>query len=173
MIDQDSEKYPERLSGIKIIVSEIDGIITEGLSGIGELNVVMFKNFFMRDFEAINLLKKDFIFVFLSSDPSINMSLCRKKNIPFYYAERNNKVEIMRQILNRYSLTPDNLSYVGCSYSDIDCIYLSKFSFCPEDSAPKIKSICDCVVPVYGGGGVLCSVYEFLKCNLLTDFMEI
>jgi len=47
------------LSNIKAVISEIDGIVTEHLSGIGEMNITMFKQFYMKDFEAINLIKKN------------------------------------------------------------------------------------------------------------------
>ena len=85
---------------IKIVVSEIDGIITEHLTAIGELNTVMFKQFYMKDFEAINRIKKDWGFVFLSSDASVNMTLCRKRNIPFYHAERSKKRYCLESSLN-------------------------------------------------------------------------
>jgi len=58
------------LENIKLVISEIDGIITEGLVGFGEMNIPMFKQFFIKDFEAINEIKKHWGFVFISSDPS-------------------------------------------------------------------------------------------------------
>lgn len=150
------------LSKVKLVVSEIDGIVTEHLVGYGELNSVMFKQFYMKDFEAVNLIKKDWGFVFLSSDAAINMSMCKKRNIPFYYAEKNKK-EIYTAILRRFSLSPDNILYVGSSYSDIECIKLSGITICPEDAAPSVMTLVDRVVPVISGAGVLCHVYELLN----------
>lgn len=154
------------LSNIKTVVSELDGIVTEHLVGIGELNTVMFKQFYMKDFEAINLIKKNWNFVFMSSDASINVSLCKKKNIPFFYAEKDKKT-VYNNILQRYSITPDNVLYVGSSYSDIDCARLSGVSMCPEDAVPQIKNVVDYVIPVYSGTGVLCYVYEALEADRL------
>lgn len=153
---------------IKIIVSEIDGIVTEHLSGIGEMNVTMFKQYYMKDFDAVNQIKSNCTFVFLSSDPSINLSLCRKKNIPFYCAERNKK-DTLIQILRRYGCTPENLLYIGCSYSDINCMKLAEFSLCPEDSVSQVKNISDYVIPLYGGSGVLCHVYDILQETFIKD----
>ena len=80
------------LTKIKLIVSELDGVITEGLTAYGEMNVPMFKQFCTKDFEAINLIKKmDYSFVFMSVDAAINMSMCRKRNIAFFQAERSKK----------------------------------------------------------------------------------
>lgn len=147
---------------IKIIVSEIDGIVTEHLSGVGEMNVTMFKQYYMKDFDAINQIKSNCNFVFLSDDAAISLSMCRKKNIPFYYTERNKK-DILVQILRRYDCTPENLLYIGCSYSDLDCMKLAEFSLCTEDSVSQVKNISDHVVPLYGGSGVLCYVYDILQ----------
>lgn len=147
---------------VKIIVSEMDGIVTEHLSGVGEMGVIMFKQYYMKDFDAINQIKSNCNFVFLSNDAAISLSMCRRKNIPFYYAERNKK-DTLIQILRRYSCTPENLLYVGCSYSDIDCMKLAEFSLCPEDSVSQVKSVSDYVIPMYGGSGVLCNVYDILQ----------
>lgn len=149
-------------NNIKLVVSEIDGIITEHLVAFGEMNMVMFKQFYMKDFEALNLIKKDWGFAFLSSDANISLSLCKKRNIPFFFAERNKK-EIYAQIVQRYNLTPDNILYIGSSYSDIECIKMSGLSMCPEDAAPQVKALVSYVIPVYSGTGILCYVYELLN----------
>jgi 3-deoxy-D-manno-octulosonate 8-phosphate phosphatase (KDO 8-P phosphatase) len=147
---------------ISLVISEIDGIVTEHLVALGEMNTVMFKQFYMKDFEAINLIKKDWGFVFLSSDANINLSLCKKRNIPFFFAERNKK-DAYNQIMQRYSLTPDNVLYIGSSYSDIECIKMSGVSMCPEDSVPQVKALVNDVIPIYSGTGVLCYIYELLQ----------
>ena len=149
------------LSNIKLVISEVDGIITEGLVGLGEMDLTMFKQFYMKDFEAINLIKKGWGFTFLSSDAAISLSLCRKRNIPFYHSERS-KIEIYRRIVQRFSITPDNVLYVGGSYSDIECMQASGISMCPEDAVPQVKNTVDHVIPIYGGAGVLCYVCEVL-----------
>lgn len=157
------------LDKVKLVISEVDGVITEHLTAIGEMNTVMFKQFYMKDFEAINLMKKDWGFVFLSSDAAVNMSTCRKRNIPFYYAERSKK-EMYNQLMQKFSITPDSVLYIGSSYSDIDCIKMSGISMCPEDAVPQVKSFADYVVPVYSGNGVLCYIYEMLAaCKLTTN----
>jgi len=151
---------------IKLVVSEIDGIITEHLVGFGEMGTVLFKQFCLKDFEAINLVKKNWNFVFLSSEAAINMSLCKKKNIPFFYAERS-KRDVYKNLLHRYNLTPDNVLYIGSSYSDMACIKLSGISMCPEDAVSEVKNLVDYVVPVYSGTGVLCYIYDMLNTHKL------
>ena len=152
--------------GIKLIVSEMDGVVTEHLAGIGEMNITMFKQFYMKDFEAINLIKKNYGFVFLSSDAAINMSLCKRKNLAFFHAERSKK-KTFGHILNRYNVTPDNILYIGSSYSDVECMRMCSKSMCPEDAVSQVKNIADHVVPMYGGAGILCYIYDILMEDLI------
>jgi 3-deoxy-D-manno-octulosonate 8-phosphate phosphatase (KDO 8-P phosphatase) len=152
----------EGLKDIKIIVSEIEGIMTQGWVPIDELGNNPFKLFYYRDFEAINMLKPHFKVVFISSDNKINYNLLRNRNIPFYY-EPKDKKQALLAALKRYSVTPDKAMYIGSSYSDIGCMRLVPFSVCPEDAVSDIKNISATVLPIYGGDGVFCSVYDLLK----------
>lgn len=149
------------LKNIKIIISEMDGIVTENLTSVGEMGMVMFKQYYMKDFEAINKIKSKCNFVFLSSDSSINLSLCRKRNIPFYYAERS-KTACFTQILRRYNLSPEEVLYVGCSYSDIGCMNMAEFSVCPEDAVLPVKRAATFTIPLFGGTGVICYINDVL-----------
>jgi 3-deoxy-D-manno-octulosonate 8-phosphate phosphatase KdsC-like HAD superfamily phosphatase len=127
---------------------------------------VLFKQYYGKDFEAINRIKKMLTFVFLSSDEYVNYNMCKKRNIPFYHTPNNKKGKLV-EIMRRYQVTPENIMYVGCTYSDIESMKLSEISICSEDSPASVKNIADYVLPAYGGIGVLCELYELLrKINL-------
>ena len=161
----------EGLKDIQIIVSEVDGILNTGLFPVDELGNVPFKFFYNKDFEAINLLKKCFKMVFISTDNKINFNMFRNKNIPFYH-EPKNKQQALLAALKRYSLTPDQAIYIGSSYSDIECMRQVPMSMCTEDAVPEIKSIASYKLPVYGGDGVLCTLYELLKSEMRRRLSE-
>lgn len=155
--------FEERCSKIKLIVSEMDGIITEHISPIDELGNTLFKQYYMKDFEAINELKKTFTFAFLAVDNTVNYNLCRAKNIPFYWARSNKRSELQR-IMHKYKATsPEEVLYIGCSFSDIHCVQLIPFSLCPSDAINDLKHLCYHQLTMFGGGGVLCEVYDLLK----------
>jgi len=153
------------LSNIKLIVSEVDGIVTEHTSAIGEAGITMFKTYNMKDFEAINRIKKHCGFTFLSSDAAISMSLCRAKNIPFYHAKGNKRRMLANDLLRRYTVSPEEVIYIGSSYSDIDCTNLIPFSMCPEDAIYEVKELSQMVIPHLSGTGVLCWLNKFLNDN--------
>ena len=152
----------EGLKDIQIIISEVEGILTQGWVPVDELGNNPFKLFYYRDFEAINLLKPYFKVVFISSDNKVTYNLLRGKQIPFYYDPKNKKQALLTA-LKKYSLTPDQAMYIGSSYTDLECVRQIPFSACPEDAIVEIKEISATVLPVYGGDGVFCAVYDLLK----------
>ena len=147
---------------IKLIISEVDGVITDGTSLIGEANITIGKYFCLKDFEAINKIKKQYNFVFLSSDASI------RKNIPFFFAEKD-KETVYMSIVDKYRVTSDNVLYVGSNYSDLGCIRRSGFSACPEDAVIQVKNTTNTVLPVYGGAGVLFDELEVALTRVASD----
>lgn len=149
------------MENIKVIVSEIDGIVTEDMVPIDEIVNVPFKIYNVKDFEAVNEIRKYFKFAFISSDPQVNYNLCRKKNIPFFY-DRKKKKNALIAIMQKYSVAPDEVLYVGNKLSDIECMQLIPLSFCTEDSPGIIKNLASYVSPIYGGAGVLCDIYEHI-----------
>jgi len=153
------------LSKIKLIVSELDGIVTEHTAAVGEAGITLFKHYQMRDFEAVNRIKKSVNFTFLSSDASINMSFCRAKNIPFFHAKSNKRRVLANDLLKRYTVSPEEVIYIGSSYSDLDCMKLIPFSMCPEDAIYEVKELSQVVIPHLSGTGVLCWLNKFLDDN--------
>jgi len=120
------------MNKIKIVVSEIDGVITDGVQPIDELGNTVFKNFYTPDFEAINKIKVICPFVFLSNDNSVSYNLCKKKNIPFFWAQKSKRT-ILLDILRKYSVTLDDVVYIGSKLSDLECMNMVPISFCTND----------------------------------------
>lgn len=156
------------LKNIKIIVSEIDGILTKGLYPTDELGNVLFKEYNFKDFEAINEIKKYFKFVFISKDNSINYNLCRRKQLPYYWSLSKEKT-LVEDVLPRYGFALDNLIYIGSSFSDGKAMALAKLAVCPYDAPYSIKRIAGVILGTASGGGILSDFYEsVILSNLST-----
>lgn len=151
--------FLELIPKIKIVVSEVDGIITNGELLYDALASVPLKTFCMKDFEAINGIKKEFKFVFLSSSAFVSEYLSKKKNIPFYHSPRN-KLDGMKKILAHYSVTPDEIMFIGSMYSDIECVKLVPLSICPDDAIAEVKERSLIHTYSFGGFGVLSEIYD-------------
>ena len=161
------EKLKEKCKDLKLIVSAVDGVITDGKLPIDELQNVPFKNYCAKDFEAINEIKKSFTFVFLANDNNVSYNLFRARNIPFYWApgikNYKTKIKVLTEIMHKYNVKPDNVMYIGCSYSDIECMNLAEVAFCTQDAPNTVNLAADYELPAFAGENVLCELYEILK----------
>jgi len=148
----------------KLIVSEIDGIITDGGYAEDEIGNIIYKTYNSKDFDAINELKRYFKFVFLSSDNRINYNMCKRKNVPFYWAKNGReKFEKLGEIMRRYGVTPDETVYIGSKISDRKCLQTIPSSLCPEDSGNYIKDICFAYFIKESGKGILVELLDLLE----------
>jgi len=150
--------------GIKLIVSEIDGVITDGKCAEDEIGNVLYKVYNTKDFGAMNEIKKNFKFVFLSDDNRVNYNMCRRRNITFYWG-RNEKEKYDRlvEILHRYSCTPDQTIYIGAKMSDKRCLRMIPKSLCPDDVGEYLKNICFANFIKKGGEGILIELNDLLN----------
>ena len=147
------------LNKIKLIVSEVDGVLTNGCVFKDEMCNTVFKQYNIKDFEAINEIKKRFTFVLISTDNAINYNLFRKKNIPFFWAQKS-KLNVLYNILKKYEFSPTELMYVGGLLSDKECMNLSEVSVCGYDAPATIKKNSNIVLNTISGEGVLLDLYE-------------
>jgi len=150
--------------GIKLIVSEIDGVITDGTWAEDEIGNVVYKVYNTKDFGAINVIKKKFKFAFLSDDNHINYNMCRRRNIPFYWG-KNEKEKYARlvEIMHRYSCTPDQTIYIGAKMTDRRCLQMIPKSLCPDDAGEYIKKKCFANFIKKGGEGILLELLDILE----------
>ena len=167
--------FDEMSLKVKLIVSEVDGVITDGLSAVDNMNNTLFKMFYARDFEAVNVLRKHFVFVFLSSDNNVSYNIMRTRNTPFYWARGDKpdttKKSLLSNIMHKYGVTPEEVLFVGSTFSDVECLNMIPLSVCPKDSVASIKRIISLredlygrsgILNVEGGKGVISELYEIL-----------
>lgn len=152
---------------IEIIVSEVDGVITNDTVCLDTMNNVLFKSYCMKDFDIINILKPYYTIVFVVEDPSISYGVMRARNIPFYFSKNKSekKLDLLYKILQKYNTTPERLLYIGTRLSDIECMRLAEFKVAPNDSILPIKTLANYITPVNGGHGVINAVYDLLMVN--------
>lgn len=155
---------------IEIIVSEIDGIITDGFKPIDYMNHTIFKNYCERDFEAINELKSYFTFVFLSADKEVSYNIMRNRNIPTYFSENKDLDKMFfltQRILPKYKKRPENLLYIGNHISDIPCLQLAERGITLKSSSERVRRASNIILDIEPGHGVISSLFETLKEDIV------
>jgi len=155
-------------SNIDIIVSEIDGILTDGFKPIDNMNLCLFKNYCVQDFEAINKLKQFFTVVFISTDSDVSYNVMRSRSIPAYFTKsKETKLEVLtKKIMPRYNMSPNNLLYLGNKLSDVPCMYYADCSLTIAEATNKVVCAAKKVLPISSGTGVFTKLYEILSPEL-------
>lgn len=147
------------LKKIKLIVLDIDGVMTNGKKIYSKNGVVTGKEYNDKDFSAINTLKGlGYDVIFLSGDTRINDSMAKDRKIEIYYSR--NKLEKLDEILQFYGLTEKEVLYVGDDIPDLPVLDVVGVSVCPYDAPNYVKRVVDCVTPSKGGEGVVADVLD-------------
>lgn len=138
---------------IKIFISDFDGIFTDGrltvYSDGSTSKVISYK-----DIMAVaNLLKRGIGFAIISGEKSRAIDILKEKfpSIDVFQNERN-KIQILKSLLKKYNLTPENTIYMGDDINDIDCLNYVKFPVTVNDAHEDVKKIPNIFITKNNGG---------------------
>jgi 3-deoxy-D-manno-octulosonate 8-phosphate phosphatase (KDO 8-P phosphatase) len=154
-------------SEVKLLIFDVDGVFTTGNKIYDLTGNVIAKEFYDKDFTALNVLSNTFDVVILSGDDRVNRIIFENKNIPFYHSSNKSKKYYLKIILNKYNIGPDSCIFVGDDLPDLGCIRLIPLSFCPKDSNTLVKNIVYKMLPSNGGKGVIVDLLNELNTEIM------
>ena len=81
----------------------------------------------------------------------------RAKNLHIteLYQGQKNKLPALEELLKKYNLTYDEVSYMGDDLPDICCLEKVGLACCPNDAVDEVKKICHFVSSKDGGRGAV------------------
>lgn len=151
---------------IKLIVSDCDGVITDGKKFYTP-NGVVGKFFFERDWTAQKQFKASGVsFVFITSDQmNIDLMRVKSKHIVVHYVHRDKKFDGLKFLMRQYGVGPNETAYVGDDIEDTPALLYLKnnggMAFVPKNAHPSLLKKFT-VINRNGGEGVLEQLYEEL-----------
>lgn len=147
---------------IKLLVMDVDGTLTDGQVYIGEKGE-MVKAFDVKDgYGIIKIQKFGIVPVIITGRQSLILER-RAKELgitELYQGIKDNKLETLKQIAEKYNCTSEEIAYIGDDENDLECIRFCKLSGCPEDAVDKVKESVTYVCRRCGGHG---AVREFIE----------
>lgn len=148
---------------IKLVITDVDGVLTDGGMYYSEKGEIM-KKFNTRDGMAVELLHNNLIkTVFLTKENSeIVKSRGKKVKADGVYINISSKEKYLVQICKKFAIKPDEIAYIGDDLNDVKIINKIGFSSCPNNAVSEIKKIVDYICKVNGGEGVLREVAEVI-----------
>lgn len=148
---------------IKLLILDVDGVITDG-SIILDNNDNEFKSFHVRDGHGIKMLIRAGIRIaFITGRLSkVVERRAQELGIKEVFQKCYDKKIAYRQLAEKYSLTDDEIAYVGDDIVDIPVLKKCGFPVTVSDAEDEVKSYVKMITLKRGGRGAVREVCDFL-----------
>lgn len=149
---------------IKLIIFDIDGVITDGSVIVNEDGSEQ-KKINLKDIDAIFELKsREFMIAAITGEKSPIVSYFEKR-FPwdyFYYGKKN-KVETIKEIEEVSGIYASEICYIGDGKYDADSLSYAGLGICPSDAIDRVKKSADIILQNRGGEGCLWELISILQ----------
>jgi 3-deoxy-D-manno-octulosonate 8-phosphate phosphatase (KDO 8-P phosphatase) len=155
---------------IKLILLDVDGVMTDGKKQYDKDGTVILKTFCDKDWTAIKRFRALGIDVAFLSGDGFNANIAKNRNIPFYLNRSNgkhsDKVNFLDEICLDFSVTSEEIVYVGDDIFDVRIANAVGFPFCPSDAVAEMIESCS-VLTKRAGDNVVMTLFEELQSREL------
>ena len=159
------EELKEKIKKIKLIATDVDGVLTDGGMYYSSKGDVL-KKFQAIDGMAVSILKRNIIptVIITKEKNQIVKRWSTKMNIDKLFDGIKNKENIIPKLCKSYNLSEKNIAYIGDDVNDLEILKRIGFSVTPKDGNIEVKKIVDYICKRGGGEGVLREI-----CDLVTS----
>lgn len=152
-------------SEIKMVVSDFDGVFTDGSVYISEQNEVQ-KKLNFKDIMGVSLLiKKGIDFAIISGEKSNILNYFKDKfNIEEIHGGIRQKGPVLEDIMKRHNLNANEVLYIGDDINDISAMELVKYRIAPKNLNPVLPFKVDNlqITDNFGGCGAIREIADIL-----------
>ena len=147
---------------IKIVLTDVDGVLTDGGMYYSKDGDVM-KKFHARDGMGISLLRKnDILTVIVTKEKTKMVKKWAKKMNAKLFDGVLNKEEILEKICTQYDVFPYEIAYIGDDVNDVNLLKLVGLGVVPKDGNQIAKKSSNYISKTIGGKGVFREVAELI-----------
>lgn len=138
---------------IKMIISDFDGVMTDGGIYIDE-NLNKSRRICFKDIMALSILKKNGInLAFISGEKNPIMDLLVQRfQLKENHQDIRIKIDVLKKIVEKYNLKPDEFLYIGDDINDIDCLNFSTIKITVPNAAQAVKKVKNIQITSESGG---------------------
>lgn len=151
---------------IKIVLLDIDGVLTDGKvtvdSAGNESKTIDFK-----DIDAIFEMKRQGLKVGLITGEGTPITRFFKDRFKpdFFYNGCKDKPAALEEILDQTGIAPDEVCYVGDGKHDIPIMKMVKFTASPANAIPEVRKLSNILLEQNGGDGCIWELLEWILSN--------
>lgn len=158
-----SEEIKEKLSKIKILITDCDGVLTDGKIYYGSDGSEL-KAFHVHDGKGFYLIQeKGIICAIITGRQSAMVERrAQELGIEEVYQAISDKLTVFNKILRKYDLTADQAAYIGDDINDRKVLQQVGFSATVADGVPVLKNEVDFVTEKKGGRGAVREITDLI-----------
>lgn len=153
----------ERAKKVKLIIMDVDGVLTDGGVYIGETGE-LFKPFHARDGVGIRIASQlGFKFAIITGRKSQQLMIRAKElGINDVFQGQLDKRAAYNDIKEKFALTDEEIAYVGDDLIDLPIMVQVGFPATVADAPSEMKNYSCVVSDLNGGRGAVREVIEFI-----------
>ncbi len=161
-----SEEFIEKLKKIKMVIMDVDGVLTDGGLYYSSDGLII-KKFNVKDgMGAVLLKQKGIICGIISTDVSpIITRRGERLKLDFTYIGIWNKKQKMLDLCDEYGIEAENVAFIGDDVNDLEIISSVGVSACPADAVDDIMERAEYICKRKGGDGAFRELAELVLKN--------
>jgi YrbI family 3-deoxy-D-manno-octulosonate 8-phosphate phosphatase len=153
----------EKCKKIKIVLTDVDGVLTDGGMYYTKEGDIM-KKFHTRDGMGVTLLRKNFIHtIIITKEKTVMVKRWSSKmKIKKLYDGILQKESMIENISKEFHVNAEEIAYIGDDINDMKLLEKVGFSASPNDGMEIIKKKCDYICKKNGGEGAFREVADLI-----------
>ena len=163
MVQKINKKISEKCKKIKLVITDVDGVLTDG-SRFYDLKGECMKKFNNHDGMGVNLLLRNNIpTIILTKEKSLIVKKwASDMNISSLFWGAKKKELKLPRINKKFSVKNSEIAFIGDDVNDIDTLLEVGFSTCPSDANYHTKNIVDYICNFKSGEGCFREIADLI-----------
>ena len=129
---------------IKMVITDFDGVVTDNCVYIAN-DFTMSRKLNFKDIMAFSILRKNgYKIGIISGEQNAAIeTLAKKFQIEEIHQNIRIKINVLKDIVERYNLSKEEFLYIGDDINDVECLEFAKYKITVPHSVHKVKEVED------------------------------
>ena len=157
------KRLEEKVSRLKCLLSDCDGVLTDGGMYYSEKGDEL-KKFNTKDGMGLRFIQENGFITGIITGEKIDLVRRRaeKMRVNELYCGVRNKMEVLDKICEKYNLEYEEIAYIGDDINDLEVLENVGLACTVNDGMDCIKEVADYITCVNGGRGAVREVVELI-----------
>jgi 3-deoxy-D-manno-octulosonate 8-phosphate phosphatase (KDO 8-P phosphatase) len=153
----------ERAAKIRLVLTDVDGVLTDGGVFYGRDGEVM-KRFNIRDGMGVERLREIGVEVGIITGEKSESVVRRaeKLRIEMVHLYCKDKPAVLKEIMEEHRFQTDEIAYIGDDVNDLEVMKLVGLSAAPSDAVPQVREVANYICRRPGGHGAFRELAELI-----------